>query len=366
MKTPLQETQHQKRTGMVLAVMLAMCGVGCGPAPEAAPARQAEAPLSVKFVLPRRGDILRYVSLPATVAPNQQATLYSKVAGYLKTIAVDRGDEVGQGQLIAEIEVPELVADVARFKAEQEIAALDYQRAREAQAQAPDLVVQQTLDTFKARSLMADANLRRAETLLGFCRITAPFSGVVTRRAVDPGAFVPAATSGSAAQNAVVVTLMDFRVVRVQVAVPEAEVPLIRNGLPVKVRVDGLPGRVFEGGVTRFSQSLDDASRTMHTEIDLHNPRSELRPGMFATVRIGVEKHANALLVPTEALVIEKAGMFVFTVTDGRAKKLPVKTGFNDGVAVEVLEGLAQDQPVILASKMTLNNDQPVRGVEAK
>jgi RND family efflux transporter MFP subunit len=304
--------------------------------------------------------------LPANVAANQQATLYSKVAGYLKTIHVDKGDEVRQGQLLAEIEVPELVADFARYKAEQEIADLDYQRANEAHQKAPDLVVRQTVDAAKAKALMAKANLERAETLLGFCKITAPFSGVITKRAVDPGAFVPAATSGSAAQNAMVVTLMDFSKVRVQIAVPENEVPLVCHGLPVKVTVEELPGRVFEGSITRFSQVLDDATKTMLAETDLENPRRELRPGMYATVKLGVEKHANAVLVPVEAAVVEKSGTSVFVLANGKAKQVPVKTGFNDGASVEIVDGLEPNQAVILVGKLGLSSGQAVGVEEAK
>jgi RND family efflux transporter MFP subunit len=352
---------------VLLCASLAVVALsGCKPAASTETPKKAEPPFSVKLIQPRRGEIIRTVSLPANVAANQQATLYSKVAGYLKTIAVDKGDEAKQGQLLAEIEVPELVADFARCKAEREIADLDYKRAADAHQKAPDLVVLQSVDTAKAKSLMAKANLERAETLLGFCKITAPFSGVITRRAVDPGAFVPAATSGSAAQNAVVVTLMDFDKVRVQVAVPEPEVPLIRNGLPVKVTVDELPGRTFDGSVTRFSQALDDATKTMLAEIDLQNPKRELRPGMYATVKLGVEKHTDALLIPLEAAVIEKSGTSVFIVADGKAKKVPVKTGFNDSASVEILEGLAPNQPVILVGKMVLNSGQAVNVAEAK
>jgi RND family efflux transporter MFP subunit len=318
------------------------------------------------LIQPHRGDIVRTISLPATVAANQQATLYSKVTGYLKTITVDKGDEVKQGQLLAEIEAPELVADYARYRAEAEIADLDFKRASDAHQKAPDLVMLQSVDAAKAKSLMAKANLERAETLLGFCKITAPFSGVVTRRTVDPGAFVPAATSGSAAQNAAVVTLMDFAKVRVQVAVPEPEVPLIQKGLPVTVLVDELRGRVFEGSLTRFSQALDEATKTMLAEIDLDNPGRELRPGMFATVKLGVEKHPDSLLLPAEAVAFEKAGPSVFTVADGKARKHPVKTGFNDGTSVEILDGLAPNQPVILVGKTTLNHDQAINVAEAK
>jgi membrane fusion protein (multidrug efflux system) len=350
----------------VLAAILIASVAGCRPATDTADGKKVEAPVSVKVASPRRGEILRTVSLPATVAANQQATLYSKVGGYLKTIAVDKGDEVKQGQLLAEIEVPELIADFARNKAEAEIANLDYKRAVEAHEKAPDLVVQQSVDGVKAKSLMAKANLERAETLIGFCRITAPFSGVITRRSVDAGAFIPAATSGSAAQNAAVVTLMDFDKVRVQVAVPEPEVPLIKNRLPVKVVVEELPGRAFEGSVTRFSQALDDASKTMLAEIDLENPKRELRPGMYATAKIGVEKHTDALLIPVEALVMEKAIAFAFVADGGKAKKTAIKIGFNDGAKVEVLTGLTGSEAVILVGKMTLTDGAAVNAVETK
>ena len=372
MKESLEKTFHRlphRRPFVDAAVVLFLLAhtlPGCKPRESREGPGKPESPISVKLVEARKGDIIRSVSLPANVTPDQQATLYSKVAGYLKTITVDKGDEVKQGQLLAEIEVPELVADLARYKAEAEIAALDYQRASDAHRKAPDLVVLQSVDAAKAKAAMAGANLERAQTLLGFCRITAPFSGVVTRRSVDPGAFVPAATSGTAAQNAVVVTLMDFDKVRVQVAVPENEVPLIKKGLPAKVLVEELPSRAFEGSVTRFSQALEDTTKTMLAEIDLENPKRELRPGMFATVKLGVEKHGEALLVPVEAAVFEKSGASVFTVAGGKAKKIPVKTGFNDGTSIEILDGLALNEPVILVGKLVLANGQPVNVTEAR
>ena len=339
--------------------------VGCKPA-ESTVTKKTELPMSVKLVQPKTGDILRNISLPANIIANQQATLYSKVTGYLKKITVDRGDEVKAGDLIAEIEVPELLADLARFKAEFEIAELDYKRSSEAQKKAPDLIVSQSVDAVKAKSAMAKANLDRAQTLLGFCKITAPFSGVITKRFVDKGAFVPAATSGSVAQNAALVMLADFNIVRVQIAVPEMEVPRIKKGLPVKVSVEGLPGKSFEGSITRFSQALDDATKTMLAEVDLENASSELRPGMYATAKIGVEKHSAVLLLPVEAVFMEKTSASVFAVADGKAKKTPVKTGFNDGAFIEIVEGASAEVPVILVGKMTLTNGQAVNLSEAK
>ncbi len=323
-------------------------------------------PANVQVVRAHIGEITRSITLPAEIKAYQQATLYAKVAGYLKTIAVDKGDEVKAGALLAEIEVPELLADLSKYKAEVEVAEIDYKRVSEAQKKASDLVVPQTVDNAKGKLEVAKANLERTETMLGFARITAPFSGTVTRRLVDPGAFIPAATSGGAAQNAALMTLMDFSKVRVQVAVPEPEVPFIKNGLRVKVTVEELPNRVFEGAVTRFAYALDETSKTMLSEIEIPNPKGELRPGMFATVRIVAEQKNDALLIPVEALIVEKIRNSVFAVGGGKAKKVPVKTGFNDGVSVEILEGLKADEPVILAGKQALNDGQPVNAVEGK
>src|SRR4051812_32988889 len=160
------------------SLAIALMFAGCKPSQSSAPQKTSAPPASVKLVQSKRGDILRNVSLPANVVANQQATLYAKVTGYLKTVAVDKGDEVKKGNVLAEIEVPELLADLAKYKAEFEIAELDYKRASDAQKKAPDLIVFQSLDTAKSKTATAKANLDRAETLLSFCKITAPFSGV--------------------------------------------------------------------------------------------------------------------------------------------------------------------------------------------
>lgn len=356
-----------KQMGLALVVVaLAGQGIISGCKPSAAgPTKEATPPVAVQVVQPQRGSITRNVTLPGEIKAYQQATLYAKVAGYLKTITVDKGDRIKEGDLIADIEVPELVADLARYKAELEVAELDYKRLSESQKKFPDLVVPQTVDNAKGKLDVAKASLERTETLLGFAKITAPFSGIITRRMVDPGAFIPAATSGSAAQNAAIVTLTDFNRVRVQVAVPELEASLVAADQPVTVTVDGLPGRTFDGKITRFSYTLDEASKTMLAEIELPNPKLELRPGMYALVKIGIERKEGALLVPVEALAVEKAGAFVFTTMDNKAKKTPVKTGFNDGANVDILSGVKPDQPVILIGKRTLSDGQAVR-VEAQ
>lgn len=458
-----------------------------GPAGGATPA----AP-TVRVATPTRGDVHRFVAQPGTVRPLQQATLYAKVPGYIRAIKVDKGDAVKTGQLLAELDAPELEADLLRARgevtkarsdaaraqadiakaqadvarsqadiahatalahkaeaelfaakataaraqaelpkaqAELELATLDHTRLLEGRRKAPDLVVPAQVDAAKAKldtaraqigvlkaaaeaagadaeaakarraaaeasvkaaaaqaeatqaSLeaaravagaaqatvtVAEANVKRTESLADFTRLTAPFEGVVTARFVDLGAFVPAATSGNAAQNAAVVTLMNFNTVRVQVPMTELEAAFVAKGQPVKVALDGLPGKIFEGTVTRYSGALDEATRTMLVEAELPNPGHTLRPGMYATVRVGVEKHTNVMLVPSEALVMEKTAAFLFLADGGKAKKTPVKIGFNDGAKVEVVSGLAETAKVILVGKLALTDGQAVNVQEGK
>ena len=329
-------------------------------------AADAPKPAEVKTTVPARGDVVRYVAMPGSIKANQQATLYAKVPGYLKSLKVDKGDRVTEGQALGEIEVPELLADLAKYKAELKVAEIDSKRISTARDKAPDLVMPQSVDDAAGKWEIAKANLERIETLLRYSRLTAPFSGVVTMRYVDPGAFIPAATSGSAAQTAAIVTIMDFNTVRVQVALPELEAALAREGQPVKASVEGLPGRMFEGKVSRLSYALDEATRTMLIEADLANSDLALRPGMYAIVKVGVEKHTDALTIPVEALVMEKVNAFVFVASGGKARKTAIKISFNDGAKAEVLGGLTGNEAVILAGKLALADGQAVNVTEVK
>src|SRR5712692_7567356 len=320
----------------------------------------------VQTIHPKRGEIVRRVTLPGNVMAYQEATLYAKVAGYLKTINVDKGDTVKEGDTLAEIEAPEMLADLVKAKAEAEAAQLDYKRVSEAQKRASDLVTPQTVDAAKAKSGVAVAGLQRIETLLSYAKINAPFSGVITKRWVDPGALIPAPTSSSTAKSAAVVTLMDFSTVRIDVAIPDTEAPSVKKDLPVKVTVDELPGRTFAGTITRFSYALDESTKTMATEIEISNPDLALRPGMWATVEIELQKKENALLIPAEALVAEKNKNTVFVVRDSKAQKVSVNTGFDDGVNVELLKGCSPGDAVITAGKQSVTDGQKVQATESK
>jgi membrane fusion protein (multidrug efflux system) len=348
-------------SGMLAAGLLCGCDQSTAETP-----KPTVPPVAVQVTQPKRGPITRSVTLPAVIRADQQVTLYAKVAGYVKSIAVDRGDAVKTGDVLAEIEAPELLADQTKYQAEAVVAQLDYERLKEAQKKAPDLVVPLTVDTAKGKHVIALASLKRNETLLGYMKIIAPFSGTITKRWADVGALIPAATSSSSPQSAAVVTLMDASKVRIEVAVPAQEAPLVKKELEVEVTVDELVGKVFKGKVTRFAEALDDTTRTMATEIELSNATRELRAGMFATVKLDIDYKPDALLIPADALVVEKARTSVFTFVDGKAKKVSVKVGFEDGKSVEMLDGITGGETVILTGKLALNDGQSVRMAEAK
>ncbi|HVN40713.1 MAG TPA: efflux RND transporter periplasmic adaptor subunit [Myxococcota bacterium] len=331
------------------------------------PPQSVTSPAAVQTVRPTRGEITRNVTLPSfKILAYQEATLYAKVAGYLETIAVDKGSAVKKGQLLAEIEVPEMLADEAQYRAETEVARANYERMTQAREKAQDLIVPENVDDLRGQWEVARAKLERVQKLLEYARITAPFTGMITARFVDPGAFIPAATSGATPQGAALVTLADFSRLRVQVFVPEAEVPFITDGVPAQVTVEALAGRTFSGSVTRFSYALDQATKTMLTEIELPNPTLELRPGMYASVRLGVETRRDVLLLPASAVVTEKTRTSVFLLADGKARKIPIRIGVGDGANVEVLEGVTPEQPVILIGEQALDDGQAVTVRDAK
>lgn len=341
----------------ILAVSAALAG--------AAVVHAQNAP-EVAVTNPGRGDIHRFVAIPSTLRANQSVTLHAKVAGYLKSIAVDKGDTVKAGQAIAELEMPELLAERGRHQAELKVAQQEAARIQGARAKAPDLITPSQVDAAQARVDTAKAALAYHESLLKYGRITAPFAGVVTNRYVDKGAFVPAATAGGAAQAAAIVALMDYATIRVRIAVPEIEAARVQVGQPVVVTAEALPGKTFRGTVSRHAGALDETTRTLLVEADLPNADLALRPGMYAIARVGVELHRDTTLVPAAALVREKALGFLFLLDGDKAKRVPVKYGFNDGTNVEILEGLPAGARVILPGKATLANGQTVKAVEAK
>jgi membrane fusion protein (multidrug efflux system) len=304
------------------------------------------------------GDITRTIQLLGEVRPRQQTTLHAKVAGFVKTLRADLGDRVEAGSILAELEVPELVADEARTRAELTLAELEQKRIQEAFRQAPDLVTRQSVDAAEAKLAVARAQQQRNATLLEFARIRAPFAGVVSRRHVDLGAFVPAGNGSQASQ---LFTLTDDDAVRIQAAVPEAEAGLVAVGQGLTITTESTGSLAFTAKVTRLAGVLEHPSQTMLVETELPNPGRRLKPGMFANARLGVETHARTNLLPLKAVVMEKAVATAYVHDGGVARRRVLKAGFNDGINLEVLEGILPNEEVIVGAGAPLVDGQNVK-----
>jgi membrane fusion protein (multidrug efflux system) len=308
----------------------------------------------------KTGDITRSVQLLGEVHANQQVALYAKVGGYVSSLKVDIGDHVAEGAVLAELEVPELVADEARTRAELTVAELEFKRIQEAFKQAPDLVMRQTVDNAAAKLAVAKAQQERNATLLGFAKIKAPFAGVISRRSVDKGAFVPAATGGSAGGQAALFVLTDAAVVRVQAALPEYEANLVAVGQPVTVTNESNGAKSYEAKVTRLSGVLENASKTMVVESVIPNPQGTLKPGMFANVKLGIETHKATTLLPLNAIVMEKAVATAYVNEGGKARRRVLKAGFNDGQNLEVLGGVTAGEDILVVGTTAITDGQAV------
>ena len=349
---------------------------------------------------------MRTISLPASIEADQQATLYSKVSGYLESISVDIGDRVRHGQILARIDVPEIIdqereaeaglavaeADRSRTEAELESAAaqatlqeLTYGRLKAVRTAQPDVLSQQAVDEAKAafevaaarveeavgRILQIDsrisqlqATVQRLQTMVGFAEIRAPFNGVVTERFVDPGALLQAATSSDSVQPIIAVAKVDK--VRLAIDVPESEAPNVRVRGTAEVTIDAMPDKQFQGSVSRFSRSLNPATRTMRAEIDLPNPNGLLLPGMFGRATLELEIRSDAVTIPAEAIHAEGDHSFVYQAVGGRARRVDVDTLPGDGIDVEVTGGLDGSERIIIAAREPLSDGTAVSAVEMK
>jgi len=253
---------------------------------------------------------------------------------------------VRTGQVLAIIEMPELDQQLAHAQAELEIQHLTYQRLESVWQSDPRLVAREDVDIAYSKFQEAKANVAQLRAMESYIRIVAPFDGVITERFVDPGALIHAggqqsvtapmqgpARPGESAAPVVSVARLDK--LRIYVYVPQAEVDFVHDGMPATVKVQGFDGARFTGTVTRYAHSLDLATRTMLTEVDLENPERKLFPGMYANVTLVLERNADALRLPDSA-VGGDGPHTVLVVRNGLLEEVPVTTGINDGQYVEI------------------------------
>jgi RND family efflux transporter MFP subunit len=315
----------------------------------------------------------RSIALPGDLVGLYESALHAKVTGYLKTIRVDKGDWVKKGDLLAEIEVPELEQKLQRAKANLAVRRGSYERLRRVWETDHRLVAREDVDIAQGQFEQAKAEMEELQALVGYTRIVAPFDGVVTARFVDPGALIQASASGGVSEtegstpgkgtSVPIVTVAAIDTLRVYVYVPEEETSLIKVGIPVTLQLREFPGRRFSASVTRFATSLDLSTRTMLVEADIENPTHELYPGMYADVSIELGRHDATIKLPTTAVGGSGDASFVYVVRDGHLAKRSVTTGFTDQGWVEIVSGLDGDESVVASVSPSLADGEAVRAV---
>jgi RND family efflux transporter MFP subunit len=303
----------------------------------------------------------RELTLPADVRGFSQATVYAKVAGYVRSIAVDKGDAVEKGQLLAVLESPEVDQQVAAAVADLAVKKRTYERYRHLVAK--DFVSQQEFDTAQAQYEVAQANLKQARAMQEYETLRAPFAGTITARYVDPGALVPAAT-GSTQSALPLVDIADLDRLRILLFVQQDAAPFIHAGDVADISVDERPDLHIQAPITRVSQALDPRSRTMLCEIWLANEH-RLYPGTFVHVTLRLKMPAYPM-VPSAALVIHDNKPSLAVVRGDQVHFVPVKPGLDDGHNVQIKEGAKPGDRVALDLPAELADGARVQPEEKK
>ncbi len=320
-----------------------------------------------------REDLYKEVPLYAEFRPYLEVELHAKVSGYLQTINVDFGDKVKAGQLLATLEIPELKDELNSAIAAEQRAEADYTNAHLVHARLvgvnqehANLVAQQDIDTAQARDSVAaaavaaaKADVEKYQTLFGYTQITAPFDGVITHRYADPGALIQAGTA-SDTQARPLVRLSDNYRLRLDFPVSVEFVKDIQVGDPVEVKVESLGGKTFTGAISRFTREVNDETRKMNTEIEVANPNLELTPGMYATVVLKVERRAQALSVPIEAVSLGAGGTVYMVNSDQQIEERSVVLGLETATRCEVTSGLKEGDLVMIGSRSQVHVGQKV------
>lgn len=382
------ETMHLAKTIKIIAPLIAFALIaGCGEH-KLNPDDPANAP-HVAVVKVERRTIASHLEIASEFLPFQEIEVYAKVSGYVKKLDVDWGTRVKQGQLMAVLEIPELQQqlqqdeatmhrseqdlsrageELNRAQSSYKVAHLTYTRIADVQKTQPGLVAQEEVDQAEGKDLegsagvsaakdslaaaqqgllAAKAALAKDQAMYSYARITAPFDGVVTEVYAYTGALLPAGTSSNKGDLALC-RLSQNNLLRLVIPVPERAVPGIRIGQHVDVNVSSL-GRDWTGLVSRTSDQIDTQTRTMHTEVSVPNPKYELVPGMYASVKIPLQSDANVLVVPVQAAESAGEGRATVLVVNGtnRIQRREVHVGLQTANEVEVETGLQEGEMVV-------------------
>lgn len=304
--------------------------------------------------------------LPGSLEAYVESPIYARTNGYLKKWYTDIGSRVKQGELLAEIDTPEVDQQLSQARSDLVTAQANLNLSSVTAARYQDLIktdsvskqeVDNAVGDYAAKKAIvqsADANVKRLEDLESFKRVYAPFSGVITQRNVDIGTLINAGNGGTAKE---LFDLAQIDPIRIFVSVPQTYAPSIHTGLRACLEQDELTGKNFCGQVARTADSIDPGTRTLRTEVDVPNPSGILLPGAYAEVHFELKVTGNRLSLPVSALLFRPEGtMAVVVGADNRIELKRLTIGRDFGSTVEVLQGLDPSETVV---------DNPPDSIEA-
>jgi RND family efflux transporter MFP subunit len=326
---------------------------------------------TVSIVSTQRPDGTGNLVLPGSTQAIQEAAIYARTNGYVRKWYADIGAKVQAGDLLAEIETPEIDQELNQARATAQQALANSELARATLKRWQELVDKKVvsaqefdekksaLDARQADLNAAQANVARLEKLQGFQKVAAPFSGIVTARNIDNGALVSA---GNAGQSAALFHVAQTDTLRIYVTVPQTNARSITPGQDAKVSVREIPEKTFEAKVVRTAGALDPASRTLLTELQVANRDGELFPGMYAEIKFAFPQDGRTLLVPGNTVMVQSDGPKVLTVDAKQTiRTRSVKLGRDLGDKVEILSGLNPTEPLVANPSGSLRDGAEVK-----
>ena len=341
-------------TFVVLAVALgAAAWYYVGP-PKRSSAAAAEAPprqaVAVEAARVSVDTVVEDLRAVGTLRPNEAVAVAPEIAGRVARMPFREGQAVAAGAVLVELDASILRAELAKARSDLTLARANHERVSALAKRG--LATQRSLDEARAALQVAEADYQLAQARLEKATIKAPLAGVVGLRTVSVGAYV---TPGQR-----IVELADIDPVKAEFRVPELALPELRRGQPIRVTVDALPGRTFDGEIDAIDPTVDVAGRAVRLRARIPNPRGELSPGLFARVQIVVGRRENALLVPESAVFAEGTRRFVYRVIGGHAVRTAVQLGQRRPGQVEVRKGLARGDVVVTAGQQQVNDGAAV------
>ena len=334
---------------------------------------QAAIPI-VNVVEPSSAGQTLEIVLPGNAQAFNDTPIYARTNGYLKHWYVDIGAHVKQGQLLADIDTPEVDQQLEQARADLKNSQANEQLAEITAARWQNLLktnsvskqeTDQAVSDLSARKASVDsmtANVHRLEQVQSFEKVYAPFTGVITARNTDIGALINAGAGGVPQE---LFHMAAVNKLRVYVAVPEVDSLAAQTGARATLTLDEFPGETFDGTIVRDSDSIDAATRTLNVEVDVNNPQGRIKTGSYAFVHLkrpqSVRPSASSLTIPANTLLFRSEGLRVGVVRDGRAELTPIKIGRDFGATVEVVAGLQPTDQVIVNPSDSLTSGSPVK-----